>query len=262
VQDLCRFLGKLSGVGIEGIGSSQLTIRRCTPEASGPISYPILEDPIEAFFFVAAAVVTRSCVRVARVPIAFIALELRLLQKMGVRIRQGQHYASASGVAQLSDLEILADQHALTALELKLHPNIYPFGINVDNLPAFGPIAAVLQGQTLLHDWMYEKRAPYFALLRDFGVQVELLDRHRAQIYGPAELRATSCRLPPALRPASMVLLAALAAPGVSYLSEVSVVSRGYENLIRRLRDLGGQIETLDVPVDQQMSEGTIRSVM
>ena len=262
VQDLCSFLQQISGVSIEGLGSPQLTIRRCEPGTPGPITYPILPDPIEAFFFIAAAVVTRSCLRVQSVPVTFIALELRLLQKMGLTVRMGPQYASASGVTMLCDLDILADHHPLSAMDSKIHPNIYPFGVNVDNLPAFGPIAAVSEGQTLLHDWMYEQRAPYFALLRDFGVQVELPDKHRAYVHGPTELKAADFRLPPALRPASMILLAALAAPGMSYLNNVDVISRGYEELVGRLRSIQARVEVLDVKADQQMPEGVIRSVM
>lgn len=262
VQDLCSFLQRMPGVSIEGLGSPRLTIRRCDVESPGPVTYPILEDPIEAFFFIAAAAVTRSCLRVLRVPAVFIALELRLLQKMGLKIRTGPQYASASGVAVLCDLEIPADECPLVAMDLKIHPNIYPFGVNVDNLPAFGPIAAVSEGQTLLHDWMYEQRAPYFALLRSFGVQVELLDNHRAQIQGSGDLRASDCRLPPALRPASMILLAALAAPGITYLSSVDVLSRGYEGLVERLQSLQARIHVLETKTDQHVSEGTIKSVM
>jgi len=262
VQDLCSFLQKTSGVKIDGLGSPQLTICCCDSGTPGPITYPILEDPIEAFFFIAAAVVTKSCLQVLRVPLKFIALELRLLQKMGLEVQKGPQYASASGVTALCDLEILASDHPLDATELKIHPNIYPFGVNVDNLPAFGPIAAVSEGQTLLHDWMYEQRAPYFAILRDFGANVELPDRHRAYIRGSAELRASNCYLPPALRPASMVLLVALAVPGVSCLSSVDVLGRGYGNLIERLRSIEARVDVVDVKADQQMSKGAIRSVM
>ncbi|GAB7322917.1 hypothetical protein MBLNU13_g05459t1 [Cladosporium sp. NU13] len=262
VQDLCLFLQRMPGVRIEGLGTPQLTIRRYGSKLPGPISYPLLEDPIEAFFFIAAAVVTRSCLRVLRVPVTFIPLELRLLEKMGLKVQMGTQYASASGVTTLCDLEILADERPLVAMDLKIHPNIYPFGVNVDNLPAFGPIAAVSEGQTLLHDWMYEQRAPYFALLKDFGVQVELLDNHRAHIHGLADLRASDCRLPLALRPASMVLLAALAAPGVSRLTNVGVLSRGYAELIGRLRSLQARIDVSDVKMNQQAPEGAIRSVM
>jgi UDP-N-acetylglucosamine 1-carboxyvinyltransferase len=98
--------------------------------------------------------------------------------------------------------------------------------------------------------------------LKDFDVRVELPDNHRAHIHGAASLRASDCRLPPALRPASMVLLAALAAPGVSRLTNVSVLSRGYEGLIGRLRSLQARIDVSDVKNNQQAPDGAIRSVM
>lgn len=262
VQDLCSFLQTISGISIEGLGSPQLTIRRCESGTPGPVIYPILEDPIEAFFFIAAAIVTKSCLRIMRVPVTFISLELRLLRKMGLEIRPGPHYASASAVTTLCDLEVLADSHLLKALELKIHPNIYPFGINVDNLPAFGPIAAMSNGQMLLHDWMYEQRAPYFSLLEKFGVQIELMDTHRAHIAGPVGWRTADCRLPPALRPASMVLLAALAAPGVSRLDNTGVLSRGYEDIMGRLQSLQVRIDIVDVDSDRPMLERVVRSVM
>jgi UDP-N-acetylglucosamine 1-carboxyvinyltransferase len=54
--------------------------------------------------------------------------------------------------------------------------NVYPFEVNVDRLPAFGPIAALSESETLSHDWMYEQRASYFTLLECFSARVELLD--------------------------------------------------------------------------------------
>lgn len=263
VQDLCLFLQQLGGVSIEGIGSPLLTISHQGIETPHPIYYPILEDPIEAFFFIAAAIVTRSHLQINRVPVAFIALELRLLQKMGASIKQSHQYPAANGVTPLCDLEISAQNTPLVALEQKIHPNVFPFGVNVDCLPAFGPIAALSEGETLLHDWMYEQRASYFALLEYFGARVELLDAHRVCLTGSKALKAADCRLPPALRPASMVLLAALAAPGVSRLHGVGVLGRGYEDLAGRLGSLRASIDDRALDVDRQvMIEGTIRSVM
>jgi UDP-N-acetylglucosamine 1-carboxyvinyltransferase len=261
VQDLCLFLQRLGSVSIEGIGSSLLTISHREVEAPHPVYYSILEDPIEAFFFIAAAIVTRSCLQIKRVPVAFISLELRLLQKMGVSIVKSQQYPAANGATALCDLQVSAQDTTLIAPEQKIHPNVYPFGVNVDCLPTFGPIAALCEGETLLHDWMYEQRASYFALLGCFGARVELLDIHRASINGSEFLKPADCRLPPALRPASMLLLAALAAPGVSRLHGVDVLGRGYEDLAGRLLSLGALVEKRDTGHQVGM-EGTIRSVM
>jgi len=265
VQDLCLFLQRTGSVSIEGIGSACLTISYQETEAPRPLIYSILEDPIEAFFFIAAAIVTRSCLQIKRVPVDFISLELRLLQKMGVSIERFRQYPAANGATTLCDLEVSAQGRSLIALQQKIHPNVYPFGVNVDCLPTFGPIAALCEGETLLHDWMYEKRASYFALLECFGARVELLDPHRACIYGSTDLKSADCPLPPALRPASMVLLAALATPGVSSLHEVGVLSRGYEDLVGRLRSLGALIDDQNSDMDANRTvvlEGSIRSTL
>lgn len=262
VQDLCHFVQTFGHVSIEGIGSPLLTIRCCKPESRKPSVYSILEDPIEAFFFIAAAIVTESNVRMNAVPFEFISLELHLLQQMGLKLERSPDYLATNGVTPLCDIGVSARNSSLTSPNTKIHPNVFPFGINVDNLPAFGPIAALASGQTLLHDWMYEQRAGYFASLRDFGVRVELLDSHRAEISGPTDLRSASCELPPALRPASMVLLAALAAPGLSHVRHVHVLSRGYEGLVGRLIALGAAIEVREGAQAVPLSDAVIRSVI
>jgi UDP-N-acetylglucosamine 1-carboxyvinyltransferase len=243
VQSLCHFLQKL-GVSIAGVGTPSLIIRFSASVAPGPISFSILEDPIEAFFFIAAAIVTKSNLRIERVPMDFISLELLQLDKMGLHYETSPRDLDANGVTTLHDLSIFARDSALSAMKTKIHPNIFPYGINVDNLPFFGPIAAVSGGVTLLHDWMYEYRASYFALLKDFGVCVEILDAHRVRVIGPASLHPADSRLPPALRPASMILLTALASPGESRLQNVDVLSRGYECLLKRLGSLGAHIDS------------------
>lgn len=266
VQDLCHFVQKLGGVSIEGIGSPLLRIRRHESQILRPLSFSILEDPIEAFFFVAAAAVTKSNIRIKCVPFEFISLELRLLKKMGLDITEGPQYPSKSRTITLCDLEIKGRDCSLTSLHLKIHPNIYPFGVNVDNLPAFGPIAALSNGETLLHDWMYEQRAPYFALLEAFGIDVHLIDNHRVQITGRTILQPAMCRLPSALRPASMLLLAALAANGTSLLENFDVLQRGYEDFKGRLGEIGARIDVCELKQDFSQSsldpENAIRSVI
>ena len=59
-----------------------------------------------------------------------------------------------------------------------------------------------------------------------------------------------------------MILLVALAAPGVSYLSNVDVAGRGYEDLIERLQSIHARVDVSGVRADKQMPEGAIRSVM
>ena len=111
--------------------------------------------------------------------------------------------------------------------------------------PYFVPIAALARGRTLIHDWMYENRAIYYTEMTKVGMQVELADPHRLYIEGPTHFRAADVVCPPALRPASLLLIGMLAADGVSTLRNIYTIQRGYEDLAERLNSLGARITVL-----------------
>jgi UDP-N-acetylglucosamine 1-carboxyvinyltransferase len=242
VQDLCLFLQKL-GVKIEGFGSTTLTVKGVA-EIRKNVTYEPTEDPIEAMMFISAAVTTNSQLTIKRVPIHWIALELLKLQKMGLRIDISPAYKAANGVIDLADLTIHKHDGKLKALDEKLHPNLWP-GINPDNIPYFVPIAARCKGRTLIHDWMYENRAIYFTEMTKIGMNIELADPHRVYIQGPTDFTAADVVAPPALRPASLLLIGMLAAPGISMLRNVYTINRGYEDIAERLNSLGAQITVI-----------------
>ncbi len=242
VQDLCYFLQKL-GVEIEGVGTPFLTIKG-VDRIKKNVTYAPTEDPIEAMFFISAAITTNSKITVERVPYKWISLELLKLKKMGVKLRYGKPYKAANGKIDLVDLTIEKHEEALRALPEKLHPNLYP-GLNPDNLPYFVPIASVCKGRTLIHDWMYENRAIYYTEMTKIGAQVELADPHRLYVIGPTKFSAADVVCPPALRPASLLLIGMLAATGNSILRNVYTINRGYEDLADRLNGLGAHITVM-----------------
>ena len=137
-----------------------------------------------------------------------------------------------------------------------------PFpGLNIDNLPFFAVIAAVAEGQTLLHDWVYENRAIYLTELNKLGAQVKLLDPHRVLIEGPTHFSGAEIVCPPALRPAVVLLIAMLASKGRSVLRSTYVIHRGYEDLAERLNELGANIETFrDISSSPSVAIGRRRS--
>ncbi|HEX8762941.1 MAG TPA: UDP-N-acetylglucosamine 1-carboxyvinyltransferase [Candidatus Saccharimonadales bacterium] len=240
VQDLCYFLQKL-GVKIEGIGTQQLRITGVS-HVKKNITYAPTEDPIEAMFFISAAVTTNSKITIRRVPYRWIALELLKLQKMGLKYSLSDPYKATNGIIDLADLTIHKHNGELRALTDKLHPNLWP-GLNPDNLPYFVPIGAVLRGRTLIHDWMYENRAIYYTEMTKVGMQVELADPHRLYIQGPTKFSKADVVCPPALRPASLLLIGMLTAEGISTLRNVYTINRGYEDLAERLNSLGARIQ-------------------
>src|SRR4051794_3064062 len=239
VQDLCFFLEKL-GVRIEGIGTTTLSVHG-TPVIDVDVDYAPSEDPIEAMSLLAAAIVTSSEITIRRVPIEFLEIELALLEEMGFRYTRSEEYVAANGQTRLVDLTThVSPLHSPID---KIHPMPFP-GLNIDNLPFFAVIAATAQGQTLLHDWVYENRAIYLTELNRLGATVQLLDPHRVRIEGPTRWSAAEIVCPPALRPAVVILLAMLASKGTSVLRAVYVSSRGYEALAARLNELGASIQT------------------
>ncbi|MCW2764076.1 MAG: UDP-N-acetylglucosamine 1-carboxyvinyltransferase [Nocardioides sp.] len=238
VQDLCFYLQKL-GVQVEGIGTTTLTVTGLA-EIDVDVDYAPSEDPIEAMSLLAAAIVTKSSITIRRAPIEFLEIELATLEEMGFQYSRSAEYVAANGNTRLVDLTTKpSDLHA--PLD-KIHPMPFP-GLNIDNLPFFAVIAAVANGQTLLHDWVYENRAIYLTELNKLGGQVKLLDPHRVMIEGPTHFSGTEIVCPPALRPAVVVLLAMLASKGTSVLRSTYVIHRGYEDLAERLNLLGANIE-------------------
>lgn len=242
VQDLCAYLKRL-GVKIDGLGSAVLKVTG-VPYIKKNITFTPTEDPIEAMFFIATAVTTNSRLTIKRVPIYWIGLELLKLKKMGLEYRVSDTYPAENGVTELADITIEKHNGKLKALEEKLHPNLWP-GLNPDSLPYFVPICGVAKGRTLIHDWMFENRAIYYTEMTKIGMNVELADPHRVYITGPTKFTSGDVICPPALRPASLLLIGMLAAPGISMLRNVYTINRGYEDIAARLNDLGAKITVL-----------------
>lgn len=239
VLDVCHFLEKL-GVKVEGVGTHTLRIHG-VPEINKDVEYWVSEDPIEAMTFLSVAATTNSPITVKRCPIDFLDLELLKLEKMGMKFKVSEPYKAENGLTNLVDIECI-DSSNLVALDDKLEAHDDP-GMNMDNLPYFVPVAASATGKTLVHDWAYENRAIYYTELNKLGADISLADVHRAYINGPTRWKAGEVVCPPALRPAVLILIGMLAAPGKSVLRNVYSINRGYEDLARRLNELGANIQ-------------------
>lgn len=241
VQGLCRFLQEL-GVKIEGVGSNTLVVHGRI-DINHTVTHYLSEDPIEAMLFLSLAATTRSSITIERCPVDFLELELLKLEKMGFKYKILKRYKSRNNFTNLADIRTYPSN--LIALEEKIHPLPSSFGINIDNLPFFVPVATQAKGKTLIHDWVYENRAIYFMEMTKLRANLTLVDPHRVYIEGPTELRGAEVVCPPALRPAVIILIAMLAARGTSILRNVYSISRGYEDLANRLRKIGARIQIL-----------------
>ena len=238
MQEICGYLRDI-GVGVEGIGTTTLSITG-VEDIRTDVSYAVAEDPTDAMFFIAAAAATKSALTISKAPIEFLEVELAVLEKMNLKFSVTDAGVSENGITKLADIRI--EPSELVAFPEKIHARPYP-GLNIDNLPFFAVIATQDAGVTLIHDWVYEKRAIYYTELDRLGADTVLFDPHRIQITGPSHLRGAELVCPPALRPATILLIGMLAAEGRSTLRNVYSINRGYEALSERLKALGASIE-------------------
>jgi UDP-N-acetylglucosamine 1-carboxyvinyltransferase len=229
-------------VRIDGIGTTTLVVHG-KKSIDTPVVYTLSEDPIVTMLYLAVAVVTRSSITIKRAPIDFLEKELLTLEKMGFRYQILKEYFSINKRTKLVDIKTLPS--VLKAPLDKIHACPYP-GLNMDNLPFFAVIATQARGTTLIHDWMFEKRALYLTELDKLGGETILADPHRIYIEGPRVLRPTELVAPPALRPAVVLLVAMLAANGRSTLRNVYPINRGYEDIVGNLRSLGAHVSVLE----------------
>ncbi|HRH25968.1 MAG TPA: UDP-N-acetylglucosamine 1-carboxyvinyltransferase [Candidatus Paceibacterota bacterium] len=239
-QEVCFFLEKL-GVKIDGIGTTTITVHG-VKDIDMDVTYYLSEDPIESMFFLAAAIVTKSSLLIRRCPIEFLEVELIKLEKMGFKYEIVKEYQSHNGRTKLVDIQTHPSK--LVALEEKIECRPYP-GLNIDNLPFFAIIATQAEGMTLIHDWVYEKRAIHTKDIDKLGAETVLIDPHRLQIIGPTPLKAAEVICPPALRPAAILLIGMLAANGTSVLRNIYSINRGYEDLVSRLNSIGANVKIL-----------------
>ena len=239
VQEVCGFLQTL-GVSIEGVATTTLTVTGVAGMNKN-VSYSVAQDPTDAMFFIAAAIVTHSTITITDAPIEFLETELFVLEKMGLKFSVSNPHVSENGITKLVELKLKPSE--LTAFAEKIHAQPYP-ALNIDNLPFFAVIATVSKGTTLIHDWIYEKRAIYYTELDRLGATTVLHDPHRISITGPTRLKPAEVICPPALRPATIILVAMLGAKGRSVLRNVYSINRGYEDIVHRLQELGASIES------------------
>ena len=241
VQELCTML-QVFGVKIDGVGTSTLIVHG-VEKIDKPIEYNNSEDPIEAMMFLTAAIITKSTMKITRAPIDFLLLEITKLKLMGADIVCTPRYKAKNGHTDLVDITVAPAK--LIALEDKIHALPYP-GINIDNLPFFVPICVQAQGESLIHDWMWENRVQYFLALKEMGADVQLLDPHRMKIKGARDFKPAELLAPRALRPAIVIFLSMLAAEGKSILRDVYPISRGCEDVVERFCSIGAKVKKID----------------
>ena len=105
--------------------------------------------------------------------------------------------------------------------------------------------ATQAQGTVLIHEKMYESRLFFVDRLISMGAQIILCDPHRAVIVGPSRLHGEEVSSPD-IRAGMALVLAALAADGVTTIGNVHIIDRGYQRIDEKLNALGASIRRVE----------------
>lgn len=225
IVDLANFLNSL-GARVSGAGTS--TVRVEGVSELGGSDYTVIPDRIEAGTLLLAGVITRGEVAVENLLPEHLKPLLAKLTEAGALVEE-----IGPGVIRA------CCRSQTRAVDLKTMP--YP-GFPTDLQPQFMALLAVSRGTSLVTETVFENRFKHVQELQRMGAQIKI-SGHRAVIKGQERLTAAPVKASD-LRAAAALVLAGLAARGVTEISEAAHLWRGYSQLEQRLRQLGANIKT------------------
>ncbi|MYK86513.1 MAG: UDP-N-acetylglucosamine 1-carboxyvinyltransferase, partial [Synechococcus sp. SB0669_bin_7] len=227
VEDLAGLL-KAMGARIRGAGSSTIQISG-VKELHGA-DHAVIPDRIEAGTFLIAAAVTRSRLHVTPVESSHLNAVLAKLEAMGCSISpQGQGLT-------------ITTPGQLRGCELRTQP--FP-GFPTDLQAPFMALLATVQGDSFVTETVFENRLQHVAELKRMGAQIHINGTNVAILKGVPMLSG----VPVAgtdLRAAAAMVIAGLAADGVTHVAGLEHLDRGYTRLEERLQAVGARISRID----------------
>ena len=234
LQQLCRMLVRM-GADIKGIGSNLLTITG-VPQLGGT-GHKILPDMIEIGSFIALAAMNRSSITIKDVAYDELGMIPDVFRKLGVKLeRRGDDIFIPE--QESYEIDSFMDGSILNIADAP-----WP-GISPDLLSVILVMATQCKGSVLIHQKMFESRLFFVDKLIDMGAQIILCDPHRAVVVGHDhryQLRAGRMASPD-IRAGIALLIAAMSAKGISVISNIDQIDRGYEDIELRLNALGARI--------------------
>jgi len=234
IQQLCKMLIQM-GAHIEGVGSNLLTIKGVTSLKG--CNHQILPDMIEIGSFIGLTAMTASEITIKNVAYSQLGIIPDSFRRMGIQlVQQGDDIYIPS--QENYTIETFMDGSIMTIADAP-----WP-GLTPDLLSVFLVIATKANGSVLIHQKMFESRLFFVDKLIDMGAQIILCDPHRATVIGlgnQLNLKA-SIMISPDIRAGIALLIAALSAKGTSVIHNIEQIDRGYQNIDKRLNELGAKI--------------------
>ena len=218
-----NFLNSM-GANIKGAGTDVIRIRGV--EKLHATEYSIIPDQIEAGTFMFAAAATRGDVIVKNVIPKHLEATTAKLVEIGCQVEEFDDAVRVVATKRLNNTNV------------KTLP--YP-GYPTDMQPQIGVALAIAKGTSIVTESIFENRFKYVDELIRMGADIKV-EGNTAVIYGTEKLMGARVSAPD-LRAGAALVIAGLAAEGITIVDDIVYIQRGYENFEQKLRGLGAEIE-------------------
>ena len=223
VVDVANFLNSM-GANIRGAGTDVIKIRGVS--RLHKTDYSIIPDQIEAGTFMFAAAATRGDVTVMNIIPKHLEATIAKLVEIGCEVEE---FDDAVRVVSKGDLH---------NTQVKTLP--YP-GFPTDMQPQIGVTLALCKGTSTITESIFENRFKYLSELARMGANVKV-EGNAATIEGVDKFSGARVSAPD-LRAGAALVIAGMAADGITIVDDIVYIQRGYERFEEKLRSLGAVIE-------------------
>lgn len=223
IVDVANFLNSM-GANIKGAGTDVIRIRGV--KSLHGTTYSIIPDQIEAGTFMVAAAATRGNVLIKNVIPKHLEAITSKLTDIGAT------------VIEYDDSVRVMCNKRLKATNIKTLP--YP-GFPTDMQPQIGVTLALCKGTSTITESIFENRFKYLSELARMGANVKV-EGNAATIEGVDKFSGARVSAPD-LRAGAALVIAGMAADGITIVDDIVYIQRGYERFEEKLRSLGAVIE-------------------
>lgn len=232
VVDLANFLNSM-GANIKGAGTDVIRIKGV--EKLHRTEYSIIPDQIEAGTFMFAAAATGGDVTVKNVIPKHLEATTAKLEEIGCEVQEFDDAVRVRAVGRLH----------------RTHVKTLPYpGYPTDMQPQIAVTLALAEGTSIVTESIFENRFKYADELSRMGACIKV-EGNSAIIDGVNKLTGARVSAPD-LRAGAALVIAGLAAEGITIVDDIVYIQRGYENFEEKLRSLGAEIERVSSEKDIQ----------
>ena len=228
IVDVANFLNTM-GADVRGAGTDVIKIRGV--KVMHGADYAIIPDQIEAGTFMVAAAATRGDIVIKNVIPKHLESITSKLRVIGANVEEFDDYVHVTG----------AKEYQATNIKTMPHP-----GFPTDMQSIIGVLLCLAKGTSIITESIWDSRFKYCDELIKMGANIHVEGKvavfEGVEKLRPAPVVATD------LRAGAALVVAALCADGQSEISEISHVERGYVDIVKKIRALGGNIVKVDIP--------------